>query len=87
MLPADFKLKTLYGVGRDWPIPYEILEPWYFAAEVQLGVSGPGNNVDLGSPRSKPYPMDMLPLSYMDQRFSDVLNAQSFHVVPEPVAQ
>ncbi len=87
LLPADFKLKTLYGVGRDWPIPYEALEPWYFAAEVQLGVSGPGNNVDLGSPRSKPYPMDMLPLSYMDQRFSDVLNAQSFHVVPEPVAR
>jgi choline dehydrogenase-like flavoprotein len=87
LLPADFKLRTLYGVGRDWPIPYETLEPWYFAAEVQLGVSGPGSSVDLGSPRSKPYPMDMLPLSYMDQRFSDVLNAQSFHVVPEPVAR
>jgi choline dehydrogenase-like flavoprotein len=21
LLPADFKLKTLYGVGRDWPYP------------------------------------------------------------------
>ena len=42
MLPADFRMRTLYGVGRDWPFPYETLEPWYYAAEVQLGVSGPG---------------------------------------------
>jgi choline dehydrogenase-like flavoprotein len=87
LLPSDFKLKTLYGVGRDWPYPYETLEPWYYAAEVQLGVSGPDHPVDLGSPRSKPYPMAPLPLSYMDQRFSDVLNAHGFKVVPEPVAR
>src|SRR5579863_287488 len=87
LLPSDFKQKTLYGVGRDWPYPYETLEPWYYAAEVQLGVSGPEASIDLGSPRSKPYPMKPLPLSYMDQRFSDVLNAQNFKVVPEPVAR
>ncbi|SAL57686.1 glucose-methanol-choline oxidoreductase [Caballeronia choica] len=87
MLPADFRMRTLYGVGRDWPFPYETLEPWYYAAEVQLGVSGPGERIDLGSPRAKPYPMDMLPLSWMDRRFSDVLNAAAFRVVPEPVAR
>ncbi|HKT97339.1 MAG TPA: GMC family oxidoreductase [Paraburkholderia sp.] len=88
LLPADFRLKTQYGVGRDWPYPYETLEPWYLAAEAELGVSGPDPaQHDLGSPRSKPYPMSMLPLSYMDQRFSDVLNANGFHVVPEPVAR
>ncbi|MDI7066853.1 choline dehydrogenase, partial [Klebsiella pneumoniae] len=73
-------MHTLYGVGRDWPYPYETLAPWYQAAEVQLGVSGPDSTVDLGSPRSQPYPMSQLPLSYMDQRFSDVLNAQGFKV-------
>ncbi|WP_118181526.1 GMC family oxidoreductase [Paraburkholderia phosphatilytica] len=87
LLPSDFKLHTTYGVGRDWPYPYEALEPWYYAAEVQLGVSGPDSAVDLGSPRSKAYPMSQLPLSYMDQRFSDVLNGQGFKVVPEPVAR
>src|SRR5258708_22735796 len=76
LLPSDFRLKTMYGVGRDWPIPYEAIEPWYYAAEVQLGVSGPDTTIDLGSPRSKAYPMSALALSYMDQRFSDVLNAQ-----------
>ncbi|HEX7685546.1 MAG TPA: GMC family oxidoreductase [Trinickia sp.] len=87
LLPSDFKLKTTYGVGRDWPFPYEALEPWYFAAEVELGVSGPDTSIDLGSPRSKPYPMAQLPLSYMDARFTDVLNANGFKVVPEPVAR
>jgi glucose dehydrogenase len=87
LLPQDFQLKTRYGVGRDWPYPYEALEPWYGAAEEALGVSGPDAPVDLGSPRSKPYAMHALPLSYMDQRFSDVLNANGFQVVPEPVAR
>lgn len=87
LLPSDFKLKTQYGVGRDWPYPYEALEPWYYAAEVQLGVSGPDAAIDLGSPRAKPYPMAALPLSYMDARFSEVLNANGFNVVPEPVAR
>ncbi|WP_153102245.1 GMC family oxidoreductase [Paraburkholderia hayleyella] len=87
LLPADFQLKTRYGVGRDWPYPYETLEPWYQAAEVQLGVSGPDKRVDLGSPRAQAYPMSALPLSYMDQRFTDVLQPHGFHVVPEPVAR
>ncbi len=87
LLPADFQLKTRYGVGRDWPYPYEVLEPWYSAAEDALGVSGPDASVELGSPRSKPYPMRGLPVSYMDQRFSDVLNANGFTVVSEPAAR
>ncbi|SAK92447.1 glucose-methanol-choline oxidoreductase [Caballeronia hypogeia] len=85
LLPADFRLKSLYGVGRDWPFPYETLEPWYGQAEVELGVSGP--DIDLGSPRSTPYPMDALPLSWMDRRVTEVLGAQSYRVVPEPVAR
>lgn len=87
LLPSDFKLKTTYGVGRDWPFPYETLAPWYDAAEIELGVSGPALSIDLGSPRSKPYPMPQLPLSYMDARFSQVLNGNGFNVVPEPMAR
>lgn len=41
-LPADFKLRTLYGIDRDcdWPISYDDLEPWYCEAERAIGVSG-----------------------------------------------
>ena len=30
LLPNDFRLKTAYGVGRDWPISYDDLEPYYY---------------------------------------------------------
>lgn len=86
LLPSDFKLRSLYGVGRDWPFPYDTLELYYQKAEIDLGVSGP-SDTDLGSPRGQPYPMEKLPLSWMDQRFSDVLNSNGFTVVPEPVAR
>lgn len=54
MIPDDFKLKSMYGVGVDWPISYEELEEFYYQVEVAMSVSGP----DDGSPfpRSNPYP-------------------------------
>ena len=87
-LPVDFRLRSRYGVGRDWPISYDELEPWYLKAEQAMGVSGPDPLAeDLGSPRSAPYPMPALPLSYMDGQFAQALNANGFQVVTEPVAR
>lgn len=87
-LPVDFQLRSTYGVGRDWPLGYDDLEPYYQQAEEELGVAGPDPaDEDLGSPRSAPYPMPPLPLSYMDREFAHVLNGNGFHVVTEPVAR
>jgi choline dehydrogenase-like flavoprotein len=41
MLPADFRLRTTYGVGDDWPIGYDDLEPLYAAVEQVMAISGP----------------------------------------------
>ncbi len=42
--PSDFRVRTLDGVGDDWPLSYEELEPFYAAVERELSVSGhPGN--------------------------------------------
>ncbi|MHC1479373.1 GMC family oxidoreductase [Frateuria aurantia] len=68
LLPNDFRLKSLYGVGRDWPISYDDLEPYYHAAEVEMGVSG---DTDLDSPRSQPYPMSAIPLPYGQRRIQE----------------
>lgn len=87
LLPSDFRMNSLYGVGRDWPISYDDLEPYYCRAEVELGVSGPNDGTDLGSPRQQPYPMDHLPLSYNDRRIQQVLDANGFTTVPEPMAR
>lgn len=52
-LPSDFELKTRYGQGRDWALTYDDLEPFYYQAEVMMGVCGPDPAVeDLGSPAS-----------------------------------
>ena len=67
-VPNDFRMKTEFGHGADWPISYNELEPWYGKAEDAIGVSGEDTPL-LGSPRSTPYPMPPIPLSYMDKVF------------------
>lgn len=68
-LPEDFRMRSLYGVGRDWPIDYQTLEPWYVLAEKALGVAGDSRD-DHGSPRSAPYPMPAIPMTHADQRLA-----------------
>ncbi|EKT58157.1 GMC family oxidoreductase [Providencia burhodogranariea] len=84
LLPNDMKLQTLYGVGRDWPIGYDDLEPYYYEAEVEMGVGGP---VDTGSPRSKPYPQPELPLSHFDMHFKKVVEPAGYYHITEPAAR
>ena len=68
-VPADFALQSRYGVGVDWPIGYLDLEPWYTAAERELGVSGDHDawNGLLGGFRSSPFPMTQIWPSFGDQ--------------------
>ncbi|MCZ6915871.1 MAG: GMC family oxidoreductase [Gemmatimonadetes bacterium] len=61
--PEDFRVRSLYGVGDDWPITYEDLDPFYQEAEERMGVAGEQGPRDL-DPREQPYPLPMLPLSY-----------------------
>lgn len=61
--PEDFKLKTLYGVGDDWPLSFEDLEPFYQEAEERMGVAGAQGPPEY-DPRFRPYPQPPLPLSY-----------------------
>lgn len=73
MLPEDFRLKSLYGVGIDWPIDYQELEPWYRKAELELGVSA---NVEEQSylgvtfPPGYVNPMHGLPASWSDKQLA-----------------
>lgn len=86
LTPADFKLRSRYGVGRDWPLSYEVLEPYYQRAEELMGVAGPGGAA-LGSPRSLPYPMESPALSWMDQRLAERLHEGGWVTVPVPAAR
>lgn len=64
--PNDFRLKTLYGRGQDWPISYETLEPYYTIAEEIMDISGP-DDLNIITPRSRPYPQPQHKFSAVDQ--------------------
>jgi quinoprotein glucose dehydrogenase len=61
--PEDFKQHSLYGVGTDWPLTYEELDPFYQEAEELMGVAGEQGPEDL-DPRGKPFPLPSIPLTY-----------------------
>ncbi|KRB30194.1 GMC family oxidoreductase [Mesorhizobium sp. Root172] len=82
-LPNDFKIKSLYGVGVDWPMSYDDLEPFYQEAEEIMGVSGAPNT---GSPRKKPFPMEPVAEPYAMRRLRERL-ASDYQVVSNTTAR
>jgi choline dehydrogenase-like flavoprotein len=87
MLRSDFKMKSAYGGGPnfpdgfvDWPISYDDLEPWYCEAEAEMGVAGSDTEWQnlFNSPRSKPFPMSMIWPSYSDRWIAEQLNGKEF---------
>lgn len=73
MTPNDFKTKSLYGFGKDWPLTYSELEPYYCLAEELLGVSGTDSDNPFAPERSKPYPLPPFELGYYDKIFAKKL--------------
>ncbi len=85
-LPNDFDLFSRYGVGKDWPISYDDIEPYYLQAEQEMGVSGDSND-DHGSPRSGPYPMPAIEMPYSDQVISNHLEKYGAKIKVSPAAR
>lgn len=59
--PESFRLHTDHGVGADWPLTYNDLDPYYQRVEALVGVAGP--SVPGGRPRSASLPLPAHPLS------------------------
>ena len=83
MLPDDFRTRSQYGVGLDWPIGYQELKPYYAMAEREIGVAAEardqlelqqllGIDEDWFDP-DYVYPMHRIPQSYSDRFFADGL--------------
>ncbi len=83
LLPNDFRLKSVYGQGVDWPLSYNDIEPFYGQAEGEIGVSG-DSAVDLGAPRTTPYPMTEIPQTYLDKAYLKALNGTVYEVRSTP---
>lgn len=77
MLPEDFDLHSRYGVGRDWPLSYDDLMPYYAQAEREIGVSADVEHQQFLGMHFEPgyvFPMQELPLSYLDQVVAKGIN-------------
>ncbi len=81
LMPVDFRIRSAYGAGVDWPLSYEDIEPWYVAAERELGVSG-DNNIDYGSSRSADFPYPALSQSPLDRALNQALKGAIFEGLP-----
>jgi choline dehydrogenase-like flavoprotein len=68
MVPDDFRLRTKFGAGVDWPLSYEELEPYYCDAEDLMQIAGPPND-DTPFPRSRPYPLPPHRFTAVDRMF------------------
>jgi choline dehydrogenase-like flavoprotein len=64
MHPSDFRTKSLYGVGIDWPLDYAMLEPYYQRVERAMGIAGGESGP---YPRSAPYPFPAHRLNAFDE--------------------
>jgi choline dehydrogenase-like flavoprotein len=88
MLPEDFQLRSLYGVGRDWPLRYSDLEPYYCKAEYEMGVSA-----DVAEQRyhgltfteGYDYPMRRVPPSYSDRKLAEAVDGMDVDLGDGPV--
>lgn len=84
--PEDFRLRSLYGVGADWPIDYDELEPFYQEAEERLGVAGE-QGPEAYDARSRPYPLPAMPLSHNLARLKEWGERSGIPFWSNPVAK
>ncbi len=83
-LEKDFRLKSHYGEVpdsslEDWPITYDDLEPYYYQAECEVGVSGDNGDNPFTAPRKHPFPMPAFALDPESQLFWDVAKKEGLH--------
>lgn len=84
--PADFRLHSLYRLGLDWPLDYEMLEPDYAEAERELGVAGdPAADPELS--RSTPFPLPPVPPSYAENWITPRLRTLGLDFTARPAAR
>lgn len=83
MVPDDFEMKSKFGQGRDWPVSYDELEPYYREAEKEFGVSANVEDQDyagLKFAEGYVYPMLRMPPSYLDKTMAKDLDGMKVSV-------
>jgi choline dehydrogenase-like flavoprotein len=82
--PSDFKTKTLYGVGDDWPFSYFDLERYYDLNDTAMGIAGLAG--DPAYPPKRSPRMPPLPIGRMGETAARAFNTLGWHWWPSDAA-
>jgi len=80
----DFNMQSRYGLAANWPIEYSDLQPYYAAAERELGVAGGDDNPFLD--REQDSPMPAHPNSRSDLLFKEACEELGIRTHSFPLA-
>lgn len=80
LLPSDFRVGSIDGVGDDWPISYEDLKPYHDEVDRFIGVAGVDD--DPAYPAGLTYPMPPHPLGKAGVRAAEAMNKLGWHWWP-----
>lgn len=82
--PSDFRMRSVDGIGDDWPIGWRDLWPYYDETDRDFGVSGLAG--DPAFPPRAEYPLPPLPLSRAGTLLAGGMDRLGWHWWPSPNA-
>ncbi|MEM8659294.1 MAG: GMC family oxidoreductase [Pseudomonadota bacterium] len=81
----DFKTKSLYDQGLDWPLEYGDLRPYYDRVQDEVGMSGDAS-AEIWRPPGANYPMPPVAVFAQGKAIQKGFEALDMNVAPIPVA-
>ncbi|MFZ4534340.1 MAG: FAD-dependent oxidoreductase, partial [Alsobacter sp.] len=82
---VDFRMRSEDGVGEDWPVSLEDLEPWFDLSEEEIGLAGV-----IGDPTAPPRRRGLRPLPPIGacgRRFATAFDRLGWHWWPVDLTQ
>ncbi len=83
--PADFSVASDHGRGRDWPIGYDDLRPYYDRIQAEVGLSGDAT-AEVWRPAGAAYPMPPLPPLKQGSLLAAAFAKSGIRTAPAPMA-
>jgi len=83
--PEDFREKTLYGKGLDWPFSYDVLRPFYDKVQRDVGISGDARQ-EKWRPAGEAYPLPPVRVTEHGKTIAKGFEAMGMQTSPIPIA-
>ncbi len=83
--PDDFRMRSRFGRGRDWPFGYDALRPYYDRVQETVGLSGDAQR-EVWRPTGAPYPLPPLATTAQGEALARGFAARGERTAPMPMA-